>query len=271
MRNLVRAMGLAMLLLAAGPAGAVNCPALNSKQPGDLKDHFFVLTFFGGGPAAGAPAVKAGDLGLLKEQFKLAIVDAYDEIARQLAVEVPELNVLACDQALVDSDFSRGELGTYLNMHAIDAIWHGQEMGGPAIVYLSLPRYQRLTGATRRRAEVATLMGTSTGGTAPDPAPELARVDITQRTILALSVGLMALQIAPDDPVHLKLAKLSLCQAGANLPLLPSSVVRPEASALATDLKQVVKDALADVDQQARRIGLDLVTTQPYKRACVPF
>jgi hypothetical protein len=272
-QRLVPSVALVLLLsLGAGSAGATNCAALTTKQPGDLQNHFFVLTFFGGMPVGVQPDARKAELESLAARFKNAIVDAYDSIASQVRDEiVPELNVLTCDYALGDGDFSRPDLDIFLRMNAIDVIWHGQEGAGPSIVYLSLPRYKRVAGTTRRRAEVASLVGAPTGRSEEDLAVELSRPDVTQRTMLALSVGLMSMEGTSDDPARLKLAKLSLCQAGANLAHLPSEVVRPVASALADDLKQIVKDALAEVDQRARNIGLNVVTTQPYKLACQPL
>lgn len=263
-------LGLA-LSIDAGSSYATNCSALTTKLPDQLKNHFFVLTFFGGMPAGVQPAARKAQLESLIARFKTAITDAYDDIAGQVPDQVPDLDVLTCDYALEDSDFSRSDVDVYLQMNAIDVIWHGQEGAKPSIVYLSLPRYDRAVNVSRRHAEVARLVEAPTGQSEEDLAVELSRPDITQRTLLAISVGLMSLKDPSDDPGRLKLAKLSLCQAGANLGHLPSKVVRPAAGALATDLKQVVKDALTEVDRRARGIGLDLVATQPFKLACQPL
>lgn len=263
----------AVLSLAAAGAGATNCAALTTRPPDDVKSHFFVLAYFGGPPAGGKADERKADLEALAARFREAILDTYDAIMGQLQDQAPELGVLTCDYGVGDGDFSRSDVDLFLQMHAIDVVWHAQDGGGSSIVYLSLPRYQRAASTTRRRAEVATRVESPTGRNEEELAVALSKPDVTQRTLLALSVGLMSLQKqgATDDPARLKVAKISLCQAGANLALLPSTIVRPTTSALADDLKQVVKDALAEVDQRARQIGLDLVTTQPWKLACRPL
>lgn len=267
----------ALLSLSLGSAVAsTNCDTLSLKPPNERKNHFFVLTFFGGAPAGVPPDARKAELASLLTHIKNAITGDYEHIADQIDDGTPDLSVLTCDYALDENDFKREDLDRFLKMNAINVIWHAQEDTKPSIVYLSLPRYQRAVGANRRRSEVVTLVKTSTGKSEQDLAAALSSSNVTRSIMLSLSVGLHSLQLGQptqpgtsDNPTYLKLAKLSLCDARSKLTYLPSSsVVRPVADALANNLKQVVNDALAEVDQRANVLGLDLRTTQPYKQNC---
>ena len=259
------AKGLTLLSLAFCMAAhsGINCP--NIFQRSFIADTYYVLTFVGSSTAMPtSPEAKLWQAkrGQLESNVTPKLQDYVLKIAKRISANAPTIILLTCDFPMGASDLTRTDLAKLTDRNVLATLWSSNEDEKASVVYVSLPHYQRRTG-NRREVEVAWLRAVVSTDALDDWSKELSRNSTTQQALLALAIGFAAVQ-----QQDWRLAKLSLCQARSNLRLLGPETVRPAPEELQRDLAQLLKEAIAQVDDTARQNGLNLDAVLPIKLAC---